>query len=145
MGACPDLSAVAATVAQALAAPDLPRVVSAYVFGSVAAGRTHRESDVDVGVLFDYERSGSRRERFEACLRIAARLGGTLGIDRVDVVVLNDVPPTFARHIVTEGKRVFCADADADHAFVRDAQLRAADIDPFLHRMRRLKLAAIAR
>lgn len=32
-----------------------------------------------------------------------------------------------------------------DRAFVRDAQLRAADIEPFLRRTRRLKLAAIRR
>jgi predicted nucleotidyltransferase len=141
----PDLSTIAAAVARVAADPDLPPVVSAYVFGSVAAGHAHRESDVDIGVLFDYARSGSRRARFEARLRLAARLAGALRFDRVDVVVLNDVPPTFARSVVSQGQRIFCTDAEADHAFVRDAQLRAADLEPFLRRTRRVKLAAIAR
>jgi hypothetical protein len=63
----------------------------------------------------------------------------------VDVVVLNDAPPQFGRRIVTCGLRVVCADPEADHAFVRDVQLRAADLEPFLRRMRRLKLDAIVR
>lgn len=62
-----------------------------------------------------------------------------------DVVVLNDAPPPFARRIVTEGKRVVCSDAQKDHDFVRDVQLKAADLDLFLGRMRRIKLDALAR
>jgi hypothetical protein len=60
-------------------------------------------------------------------------------------VVLNDAPPSFGRHIVTRGRRVSCADPEADDAFRRDVQLRAADLEPFLRRMRRLKLEALAR
>lgn len=48
-----------------------------------------------------------------------------------------------ARAIVTRGRRFFCADCEADHAFVRDAQLRAADLDPFLRRRRKIKLSAL--
>lgn len=141
----PDVATVAAGLVRALAAPDLPPVISAYLFGSTAEGRAHRDSDVDLGVLFDYTQSGSRRRRFEARVLLSVRLSGELGIDRVDVSVLNDVPPTFARRIVTEGQRILCTDVAADHAFVRDVQLRAADLEPFLRRTRRLKLAAIAR
>ena len=53
--------------------------------------------------------------------------------------------PQLARRIVTRGRRVFCSDAGADHAFVRDVQLRAADLEPFLRRTRRVKLESIAR
>jgi hypothetical protein len=61
------------------------------------------------------------------------------------VVVLNDAPPLLGRRIVIKGRRVFCADAEADHAFVRDVQLRAADLEPFLRRMGQLKLDALRR
>jgi hypothetical protein len=47
--------------------------------------------------------------------------------------------------VVTEGKRLFCSDDDTDHAFVRDIQLRAADLRPFLEKMRRIKLEAMKR
>ena len=62
----------------------------------------------------------------------------------MDVVVLNDAPPLLARHIVSTGKRLYCIDEAAAHAFSRDALLRAAEIAPFLRRIARIKLAALA-
>jgi hypothetical protein len=59
-------------------------------------------------------------------------------------VVLNDAPPGLGRHVV-RGRRLVCFDTEADHAFVRDVQLRAADLEPFLQRTRRLKLQALVR
>jgi len=116
-------------------------VVSAYLFGSHAEGRSHRESDIDVGVLLRRDVHPTREERFEVRVQLSSRLEG----GAVDVVVLNDAPPQLARRIVTSGRRIFCADAAADHAFVRDVQLRAADVEPFLRRTRRVKLGAIVR
>lgn len=119
-------------------------VVSAYLFGSQAAGRAHRESDVDVGVLADRALHPTCRERFDLRLRLIGRLGAELGRE-ADVVLLDDAPPELGRRVVREGERVYCADPELDHAFVRDVQLRAADLKPFLRRMRRIKLEALAR
>lgn len=118
-------------------------VVSAYLFGSVARGAEHAESDVDVGVLLDRSRHADRADRTEARIRFTSDLIHVLGRNEVDVVVLNDAPPELGRAIVTRGERVYCAAPEADHAFVRDVQLRAADLDPFLRRMRRIKLEAL--
>ena len=63
-----------------------------------------------------------------------------LSKNEVDLVILNDAPPELAKHVATQGVPVLINDAEENHAFVRDAQLRAADIAPFLVRMRRLKL-----
>lgn len=119
-------------------------VVSVYLFGSHAAGRAHRQSDVDVGVLLDHALHPTRRERFDLRLRLIGRLGAELGRE-ADVVILNDAPPELGRRIVREGERLQCADPELDHAYGRDVQLRAADLQPFLDRMRRIKLAALAR
>ncbi|MFN8627424.1 MAG: nucleotidyltransferase domain-containing protein [Candidatus Binatia bacterium] len=119
-------------------------MISVYLFGSYSLGSAHRESDVDLGVLLRRAHYPTARERFEAGLQLAVELRPAIRRE-VDVVVLNDAPPLFARRIVTAGQRVFCADPEADHAFVRDVQLRAADVAPFLRRMQQLKLAAIAR
>jgi hypothetical protein len=70
---------------------------------------------------------------------------GALVTNEMDVVILNDVPPTLAARIVTTGTRAFFSDAELDHAFVRDSQLRAADLLPFLQRTRRVKLAGLVR
>jgi predicted nucleotidyltransferase len=119
-------------------------VVSAYLFGSEAEGRAHRESDVDLGVLLSWA-EGSRRERAELRERMIADLVHVLRRNEVDLVILNDAPPELGRAIVTRGLRVFVSDPEADHAYVRDVQLRAADLAPWLRRMRRLKLEFLRR
>lgn len=120
-------------------------VVSAYLFGSHAAGRAHRESDVDLAVLLDFRKYPAARERFDARVRLIGTLENLLGRTDVDLVILNDAPPELGARIVTEGKRLFCSDEELDHAYVRDIQLRAADLRPFLEKMRRIKLEAMKR
>jgi predicted nucleotidyltransferase len=137
----PEPSAVVRALKESL--PELaPRgLASAYLFGSYARSRPHRESDVDIGILLS--RALDRRARFEFRVRLASLLPGRLGVRNVDVVVLNDAPPQFARRIVFDGIRVAQVDAETDHDFRRNVQLRAADLEPFLRRTRRIKLEAI--
>ncbi len=100
---------------------------------------------MDVGVLLDPATYSRPREQFEERVRLSSWLAASLGQPVVDVVILNNAPPLLGRRIVTRGQRVFCANADADHAFVRNVQLHAADLEPFPRRTRQRKLAAIAR
>lgn len=137
----PRLTAAIERAAALVGAP----VVAAYLFGSHSEGRAHRESDVDVAVLLDRERAASDRDRFEFRVRLTSALIAELRTNAVDVVVLNDAPPGLASRIVTRGRRVFCSDPAAEHAFRRDIQLRAADLEPFLRRARAVKLRAMAR
>lgn len=127
----------------AAAAP--PGVAAAYLFGSHGQDRSHRDSDVDVGVLLDRALYPDRASRFDARVRLGSVLVDALDRNDVDVVILNDAPPELGRAIVVRGRRVHCADAEADHAYVRDVQLRAADLDIFLRRVRRTKLKALRR
>jgi predicted nucleotidyltransferase len=120
-------------------------VISAYLFGRHATGTAHRESDVDVGVLLDWEAFPDAAARFDERVRLGAVLVGALHCNDVDLVILNDAPPQLARHVLTTGRRVFCRDPEADHAFLRTTLSRAADLEPFLRRTRRVKLAAIKR
>jgi predicted nucleotidyltransferase len=119
-------------------------IVSAYLHGSHARRRAHRESDVDVGVLLCRERFPTPRDRFEARVQLTSAVGAELHRNDVDLVILNDCPPHLGRRIATDGQRVYCADPATDHAFRRDVQLRAADLEPFLRRMRAVKLGVIA-
>lgn len=136
---------VAEALGHAFASARFPGVVAVYLFGSHAEGRAHRESDIDVGLLLRWADFPTAAQRFEERVRLSAHLIGALHVNSIDVVVLNDAPPLLARRIVTKGLRVFCSDAEAAHAFVRDVQLRAADLEPFLRRARRRTLAALAR
>jgi predicted nucleotidyltransferase len=120
-------------------------LVAAYVFGSHAAGRAHAESDVDVAVLVDRAIYPTDDERYELRLRLLGDLSSALATSDVDLIVLNDVSPVLARAVLRDGTRVFCRDHDALHAFERTTLSRAADLAPFLRRMRRLTLDALAR
>ena len=122
-----------------------PGVQAAWLFGSHCAGRSHRESDLDVAVLLSHARYSDPRARFDARIRITSDIIGLLHRNEIDLVVLNDAPPRFARLVVLEGRRIHRADAEAEHAFRRDVQLRAADLAPFLDRMLRLKMEALPR
>lgn len=135
-------SRVTSILDSVLAEPSAPDVVSVYLFGSVAGGRAHRESDVDLAVLLAWTSHATAAERFDAGIRLAGAVQGKLG-RTVDLVVLNDAPPLLGRHAVTRGRRIFCRDARADHEYVRDVQLRAADLEPWLRRMRARRLEAI--
>jgi predicted nucleotidyltransferase len=119
-------------------------LVSAYLFGSVASGRAHRDSDVDVAVLLDRERLPTSGERFDLRLRLIGPLQSAI-LREVDLVVLNEAPPHLARHIMTEGQRLILNDAEQDHAHLRLTLSRAADLEPFLRRLRAVKLRALAR
>jgi hypothetical protein len=120
-------------------------VIAAYLFGSLAAGRAHRDSDVDVAVLLDRNAYPEAAGRFEVRLRLAAALGRALGRNDVDLVIVNDVPPHLARVIVLDGRRLLVTDAEAEHAFRRETMLRAADLEPFLRRTRKRKLDLLTR
>ena len=119
-------------------------VISAYLFGSYARGIAHAESDVDVGVLLDRRRLLSSAARARVADALASDLIAALHRNAVDVVVLNDAAPELGAHAVSTGRRLYCADPGADHAFVRTTLLRHADLKPFLERTRRLKLRALA-
>lgn len=119
-------------------------LLSAYLYGSHAAERSHRESDLDLGILLPWASYPDARARFAVRVDVTTWLAVELKGRQADVVVLNDAPPHLARHIVTDGIRLYCADPEADHAFVRDTMLRAADLEPFLRRARKIKLDALA-
>jgi predicted nucleotidyltransferase len=133
------------SIHDALARLGASGVISAYLFGSHAQGSPHRESDVDVAVVLDHGVHSTRPSRFAERVRLASELIGALRVNAVDLVVLNDAPPLLARRVLNEGRQVYCSDPDADRDFRRDTLLRAADLEPFLARMRALKLATLAR
>lgn len=120
-------------------------MAAAYLFGSVARGSTHRESDIDLAVLLDWKRYPDRRARDEAQLALMAELMQELGTNAVDLVILNDAPPLFGRGILFHGQRLHVADAEAARAWERDVQLRAADLEPFVRRMRQRVLTELAK
>lgn len=128
-----------------LTSGEYPGLASVYLFGSEAECRSHAESDIDLAVLLDPALPGGSGARFEMRHRLIGRIEPHLAGRPLDLVILNDCPPLFARRIVWEGRRLVCPRPQIDYAFVRDIQLLAADLEPWLRRMRQLKLAELRR
>lgn len=124
--------------------PDLG-VASAYLFGSHAEGRAHRESDIDIGVLLQRDRYPTSGDRFDLRIQLGSELIHVLKHNEVDLVVLNDAPPLLGRKVIQDGVRVFLGDPEVDHAYIRDIQILAADLEPWLKKWRKLRLEALAR
>ena len=120
-------------------------VASAYLFGSHAEVRAHRESDVDVAVLLQWDRHPTPSDRFEMRIRLGSDLIAVVHHNEVDVVILNDAPPLLGRKIIYDGIRVFLGDPETDHVYVRNVQILAADLEPWLERLRKVRLEALAR
>ena len=123
-----------------------PGVVSAYLLGSHARGAPHADSDVDVdvGVVLGRRQAEDAAVRESLALDLTADLVAATHCNAVDVVILNGASPELRFLAITEGRRVYLADAEADHRFVRTVLLRHADLRPFLERTRRTKLAALS-
>ena len=138
-----DVHAVRVLLTEALG-QQIRGIVSAYLFGSVAEGRAHLESDVDVGILLDRAVYPRAADRFDVRIRGVGSLRAALGRE-ADVVILNDAPPQLARHIMATGDRVLLNDPAVDHAFRRTTMSRAADLEPFLRRARQVKLQSLDR
>lgn len=88
-------------------------IAFAYLFGSVAKGRSGPLSDVDVAVYL--HPAGDARSRFKRRLQLMSKLSKTLKRDDVDVVPLQDAPVDLAFEILKHGKLIFSKD-DADKA-----------------------------
>jgi len=83
----------AATLPETLRAILEPRgeILEAYLFGSAATGSAQAHSDLDVAVYLREPRPPTSPFGYAADLITALMRG--LGVNRVDVVVLNDAPP----------------------------------------------------
>jgi uncharacterized protein YutE (UPF0331/DUF86 family)/predicted nucleotidyltransferase len=106
-------------------------ILSVYLYSERGDEGTARDSDLDIAVLVDPHLYPDRKARAQLRIGLASDVAHALRDDHVDLVILNDASPTLGRKVVTGWPRVFCGDPGADHAFVRDVQLQAADTELF--------------
>ena len=114
------------TIAESLRAHR--EIAAAYVFGSVASGRTRNGSDVDVAVLLG--RPLSRPRTLDYRLQLMAELGSALRRTDVDVVILNDAPPLLAHRVLSKGRLVLQRSASARVRFQVQTAGRYSDLIP---------------
>lgn len=90
----------------------VPEVPFAYLFGSLAKGRGHAGSDVDLAVWLDPDALPSAADRADRALDLEARLERLVGRP-VQVVVLNDAPPELTHNVLEHGRLLRDADPAA--------------------------------
>jgi hypothetical protein len=105
-----------------------PDIAFAYLFGSVATGRSGPLSDVDVAVHF--HPAGEARSRFKRRLQLMSKLAKALKRDDVDVVPLQDAPVDLAFEILKHGKLIFSKDEAAKATFVFETLRKYHDEAP---------------
>lgn len=82
-------------------------VMAAYLYGSWAAGRPHRESDVDVAVLLRQRRGVAVPIPPTYEVDLAGEIGVALRHHLVEVVLLNHASPLLAWQVIRHGRRLF--------------------------------------
>jgi predicted nucleotidyltransferase len=105
-------------------------VVAVYLFGSVARGDAHRDSDVDLAVLL---REDPPRTLDGLGLDLADGLQAELGVP-VQVVVLNSAPCDLTHRVLRDGRLLVDRDPSARIRFEVRARNEYFDLKPVLDR-----------
>jgi predicted nucleotidyltransferase len=118
---------------QALAAKAdaLPTIQLLYLFGSQVNNQIGPMSDYDFGVLLD--RDADRRQ---VRALLAHEFATVLQTDRVDVVVLNDVPIELAYAVIAQGRRLFERTVPTRIEYEAEVMSRYGDYLPVLRAQR---------
>jgi len=104
-----------------------PRVIAAWVFGSAGDGVLREGSDLDIAVLFD------GKPALDELLTLVAGLQDSLGMDEIDLVVLNGANPIL-RFEALSGRSLFCRDLEKRADF---ASLTAREYEDEMGMIRR--------
>lgn len=85
---------------------DAAPIEFAYLFGSEAANRAERSSDIDLAVFADPALSAAAR--FDLRLKLIAQLIPVAAPKQIDLVVLNDAAPALAFSVLSTGRLLVC-------------------------------------
>ena len=88
-----------------------PDISFAYLFGSQAAGRTSKFSDIDVAVFLNSDPDGKKR------LEILGDVIDAVKSNRVDLVILNSAPLPLKSRVIKTGQLLVDNDPFARHVF----------------------------
>ncbi|MCR6546585.1 type VII toxin-antitoxin system MntA family adenylyltransferase antitoxin [Dehalobacterium formicoaceticum] len=83
-------------------------ILAVFLFGSYAAGRQTLLSDVDIAVLFC--KTIKPKQIFTERLRLMGELSIVLGRDDIDLVVLNEAPPSLGYRVIKDGQLLYIRD-----------------------------------
>ena len=100
-----------------------------HIFGSYSKGSASQLSDLDVAVYFDPQLSKYARHR--ARMNLITLCQEVIPDTRVDLVVLNDVPPILGFEIIKYGKMIFDLDPTVRQSVEERMIMNYLDFKPF--------------
>ncbi len=101
-------------------------ILFAYLFGSVALNRAHKESDLDVAIyLKDIK---DKKELQERKLELILKIMDTTRFNQIDLVVLNEAPPLLVFSVFKTGKLLFSKDEEKRIKFMARNLLEFCDL-----------------
>jgi len=109
-------------------AAEQPAIQAIYLFGSVAEGYANALSDVDIAILADQDIPKHRLWRLEDQWAVSLP-------DRIDLHVLNLVPPPAQFEIITRGQRLWARDVEQVADFESLARRRYWDLEPLFEQL----------
>ena len=118
-------------------------ILEAYLFGSHARGQAQPHSDVDIAVYIDDARADDTGYGYRANLTTDLMAG--LGVNDVDVVVLNRAPPLLYHRVLRDGVRLLARDLRATTTREGRAVSRYCDFVPQLAKMEAARRSAAGR
>jgi predicted nucleotidyltransferase len=105
-------------------------ILEAYLFGSLARGPGQAHSDVDIAVYVDDV--STEPSLFGYRSDLSSELMSGLGINSVDVVILNHATPLLYHRVLRDGLRLFSRDLRATTVREGRALSRHCDFAPQL-------------
>lgn len=112
---------------------DHPEIVCVYLYGSVARGTPHRDSDIDLAVLYA---EAPPPTLDGAGFDLGSALEHYMG-QPVDVVVLNRAPVDLIHRVLRDGQLLCDRNASARIRFEVQARNTYFDLLPYLRQYRR--------
>lgn len=106
------------------------QIILGYLFGSQAQGQAGPMSDYDIAILIGGEMAPRTRHK------LAHELACLLGVEQVDLVILNRAPIELRYHVVAEGQLLYQRDLASRVEFEADTLSRYADFLPVLREQR---------
>lgn len=116
-----------------------PEIIAIYLFGSIAQNKAHRQSDIDIALLFTPDLSAERR--FQTKLLFGGQLETLLTVP-LDVIDLNGAPLFLRFQVIKTGQLILERERTARCLFQMRTLSLYYDQKPYLDRQR---LAAIQR
>jgi predicted nucleotidyltransferase len=113
---------------------DYPYIVSAYLFGSQASGKTKPMSDVDIAILLRDNAPKGRKLIHEEDY-LAYRITKAIQAKEVDLIELNRQGLIFVHNVLKTGKLIYDADPDFRIKFVSKVISDYCDFEPTLRFM----------